>query len=869
MHVLTPLRERLRRAFAFTDLAVLRHWLTGLVLVAIIAAIAVLVLDLQKQISRLATSASDNMQWTLGQAEVELLAIEVAALRATQDSGDLEEVRLRYDIFYSRVSTLTESHRFQQLLSRGRMPETMGIIIAFRTKWMPRIDGPDPELRAALPELAQDAQSIRAAVRQAMLIGIEYFSQVGDAERTSLGQTLLRIGMLTIALVTLLAVLALALLRLARESHAEATANRETRERIETILSTSLDAIIVSDAFGHIIDFNGAAERIFGYSRGEAIGADMAELIVPERYRDAHHKGMARFHLNGTRHFVGRGIVQLEALRRDGKVFPVDVSLAVAQSPAGEIFIAFLRDTSDRVNNEAALKRARDQAIAGERQKAELLAVMSHEMRTPLNGMLGTLELVDADMLDARHRRYLRIVRDSGKVLLGHVNDVLDVSKLDAGKMRLHRVRFDLVTLIQEIIDNQAQHARARGNTLVLVPPNPALHEVYSDPDRLRQILLNLVSNAIKFTSNGKITLEADCADGLDAVEIRVTDTGMGIAQEDLDRVFDDFVTINNSYRRNSSGTGLGLAISQRLALALDGELGAESELGDGSLFWLRLPMTPPPRRRTDAPDIVEPEAQPRLRPLDILLVEDNDINRIVATEMLEREGHRIQQAANGESALTIAAKTKFDVILMDISMPGIDGIEVARTLLKGDGVNARTPIIATTAHAMPQEVRQFYAAGMQAVLVKPLTFHAIRSALAEALDGQKPTLSIPPLPEDRGQLLNAAHLTEMQTELPPFHFEQVKRLFFTEMKAFVAAIPDQLAEDTPDLTLLSAEAHRMAGSAAVMGAERLTTLLRQMTLSAQAQDRTALTTQTTEIDKCWQATSAALDALTEATDLA
>ncbi|MGP6088230.1 ATP-binding protein [Antarctobacter jejuensis] len=849
--LLTPLQ----RPFRLTDLTLWRWMIALLVVLVMLTAIALLVLDLRQQVQRLAASAADNMQWTLGQAEVELMALQIAALEASTGDGTLEAVRLRYDVFYSRVTTLTQADRFATLNGLDGMSEKTRQITEFRDALLPFIDGPDDALRAALPQLTQSASAIRSVVREATLTGVDHFSRFGDIQRASLAQSLIRLGFLTVALVSLLAVLAFALFHLARRSDAEARENRETRERIETILSTSFDAVLVCDSAGRLIDFNGAAENVFGYSRAEAIGQDMADLVIPTSLREAHRNGMRRYRRFGTQRFIGLGPVRLEACRQDGTQIPVEMSLTRAQSPEGEIFIAFLRDISARVSSEVALKQARDRAIAGEKQKAELLAVMSHEMRTPLNGMLGTLELFEPERLDSRHQRYLRIIRDSGRVLLGHVNDVLDISRLDAGKLTPRRAQFDLVALLEEIIDNQAQRAQSRGNRLSLSPPNPVLHEVYGDPDRLRQILLNLVSNAIKFTSNGNVVIEADCSAGLDDVEIRVTDTGIGIAEDDLDRIFGDFVTIDSSYTRNTSGTGLGLGISQRLASAMNGEMGVESEPGDGSLFWLRLPLSRP----AHMPDIVPPEekhsALPRSPRMDILLVEDNEVNRVVATELLERDGHSVITAADGEIALHRATARAFDLILMDISMPGMDGVEVSRAIRSGGGTNAETPIIATTAHALPSEIQKFRAAGMQTVLIKPLSVDSIRGALSEALNDHEHGVALPVEAASNGVLIDEKHLQEMQKELSATLFGHAHDTFLREMTAFADALPQSIAEGPAALRQISVDAHRMAGSAGVVGAVRLNSILRTIHEAALDGDVSAVSARAGPLSDTWLAT--------------
>lgn len=845
----SPTEVQRKIIFGFAENHIVRRGLTAFVVSLFVATIGVLVMDVSKQMEWLSSSSSDNMQWTLGQAETELSALELATFAAiTQDrasTADLEAVRLRFNIFYSRMQTIADSVVFRGLRSAPEVQAQLDDIIDWRESWVPVIDGPDAVLEARLPLLQAESARMRNVVRKTALDGIAYYSRIADTQRSSIFATLLRIGVLTVALVALLLVLILMLVRLGRQRELSAEANREMRERLETIISTSLDAILVVDRTGRIVEYNGAAERIFGHRHEVAIGADMASLILPEG------ASLAPFLApdSGTR--------QAEARRRDGSRFPVDVSSARAHSPGGEIFVVFLRDISTRVSDEEALREARDRAIAGERQKAELLAVMSHEMRTPLNGMLGSLELFEGDNLNARQTRFLRIVRNSGRALLNHVNDVLDISRLDAGKMTLNKRSFDLVALLEEIVENQAERAREQGNRIVLAPPDPALLTVYSDPDRLRQILLNLVGNAVKFTRDGTITLEVDCDGGLDAVEFRVIDTGIGIPERDLERIFGDFETIDSTYARRTTGTGLGLGISRRLTRALGGELGVESEAGAGSVFWLHLPMAPPVESRQSlAAAPAQSSGAERLPPLRILVVEDNEINRLVAREFLQRDGHAVTEATGGAEGVAKAAKTRFDVILMDISMPGMSGIEAARAIREADGLSADVPIIATTAHALTEERRAFGAAGMVGVLVKPISAASIREALAEALTGR-------PRPTDvtvakNAPVLDRDHLAELQEDLPEARLATLLAVFRSEMTAFLDSVVP-----TADRTALSAEAHRMAGSAGVFGAMQLVQRLREaQTRMAKAPDD-ELTALRNTLSDCWSETEDALQSET------
>lgn len=854
------------RSLRFSRNVIVRRGLAACVIALLVGVIVVLVLEVRNQLVMLDSSSSENVQWTLAQADSEIMALQLAIMAARMEPTDpevLRRVRLRFDIVYSRIDTLNRAQVLSALRQLPGIEDRLAHALEFRATWATKVDGDDAALRTALPDFYDAADRLRVSVRSLALDGIAFFARVGDTRRIEFARILSSIGMMTVALVGILSILIIAVLRLARQREREARLHSETRERIETILSTALDAVVVIDRTDRIIEWNGAAERVFGFTHAEAVGADMASLIVPDHFRAMHRQAMLRFARTGQRRVVGRGIVQLEAQRKDGTIFPVDLSLAEAQSPRGEIFVAFVRDISDRVRGELALKRARDRAVAGEKQKAELLAVMSHEMRTPLNGILGTIDLFHDKDLGEDNKRYLRIIRQSGEVLLAHVNDVLDISRLDAGKMTLRNQRFDLVALLQEIAESQSERARAQGNQLILAPPSPEFHTVWSDPDRLRQILLNLVSNAIKFTRDGRITIEADCSEGLDRAEIRVIDTGVGIKPEDLERIFDDFVTIDSSYGRHHAGTGLGLGISVRLAAALGGELDVESEPGDGSIFLLRVPLTAPEGAATRPLAASGPlrEAQP-LRPLDILLVEDNAINREVARQMLVRDGHRVTEAEDGHRGIDAASERAFDVILMDISMPGLDGISAARAIRDGKGPNVATPIVAATAHALPEEVRAFRAAGMNTVLTKPITGTSLRRALAAAVSGEAGH-GLDPEPDAAldAPTLDRNHFEDLREDLPPDRLRSILGQFVAEIDAFLAGLPVQLARPEPGFAMLGAEAHRLAGSAGVFGAMRMVALLRQMQADAQAGDAEDLRERSQDLADAWREARAALAA--------
>jgi signal transduction histidine kinase/DNA-binding response OmpR family regulator len=509
---------------------------------------------------------------------------------------------------------------------------------------------------------------------------------------------------------------------------------------------------------------------------------------------------------------------------------------------------ALMRLLRTQEDNATALRKARDAAIEGERSKAHMLAVMSHEMRTPLNGIVGALELIDPDTLPADTLPPLRMARSAADQLIGHVEDVLDITRLEAGRMQSTARPFDLVALMQEVIDSQMAAATARGNSLVLRPPHPDLHQCFGDAGRVQQILLNFIGNAIKFTKDGTITLEADCSNGLEAVEVSVSDTGIGIAEQDLARIFDDFVTLDVGYDRTNGGTGLGLGIVKRLAEALGGTVGAESEPGEGSLFWVRLPLQERHREVETLPDIVsEP---PPLPPMRVLVVEDNASNRMILRSLLEKMGHRVSEAADGCEGLKAAQQGDFDAILMDISMPVMDGVNAARAIRDEADLAAPVPIIATTALARPEDHAEFEAAGIQGVLTKPLTRAALHAALSTVFTKTPVIPQTAAIQEPRG-LLDQDQFATLRETMPRQRLQRALHGFRTEMDAFSAASQ----EGVPN----ASETHRMAGSAALFGAADLATHLRRMCDSAKLNDAGTWQQQVRALGPLWEQTKLAL----------
>ena len=385
---------------------------------------------------------------------------------------------------------------------------------------------------------------------------------------------------------------------------------------------------------------------------------------------------------------------------------------------------------------ESELAHARDRAEAAAEAKARFLATMSHEIRTPLNGVLGLSSVLLETRLEPEQRRLLQLVQGSGEQLLGIVNDVLDYSRLDANGLALDAAPLDPQRLTRDAAAAFQPRAAAKDLTLTCWIDSDVPPLVSGDALRLRQILDNLIGNAIKFTLVGAVDVRLRRTAG-EALEWAVQDTGIGIPEGRIPELFQDFTQVDSSATRRFGGSGLGLAIARRLARLMGGDITVESTFGRGSTFLLRLPLAAFAQPHAASPSGPEKTAEivpllaARGQGLRVLVAEDNVVNRLVVEKLLENLGHAAVFAEDGYAALTAAAAQPFDAILMDIHMPGLDGLSVFARLRATYGPNSATPVFAVTANALPGDRETYIAAGMAGYLPKPIDANALSALLA------------------------------------------------------------------------------------------------------------------------------------------
>jgi two-component system sensor histidine kinase/response regulator len=511
----------------------------------------------------------------------------------------------------------------------------------------------------------------------------------------------------------------------------------EDAARFEGILTAATDAFVGMDVDGAITDWNSAAERLLGWTAEEAIGRRLSETIVPQRFRDAHEKGLGHYLETGDGPVVGQRL-ELPALHRDGHEIAVELSVFVTDVRGCPCFNAFIHDVSEHKRLQAELEEARDRALEGSRLKSDFLATMSHEIRTPMNGVIGMAGLLLDTELDPEQREYAETVRSSADALLDIINDILDFSKIEAGKLDLEIVDVDLRTLVEEVADLFAPRAHAKGLELATLVRPEVPPAVLGDPGRLRQILLNLISNAVKFTDTGEVVVRATATEVPgDEVQIhfQVSDTGVGIDLDQLNRLFEPFTQADSSTSRTYGGTGLGLAICRRLVELLGGELTVDSDPGRGSTFEFTIRMqlgeaAEPQRPRTD------------LASLRVLIVDDNATNRRILEHQVRSWG---MTSTTADGALAALARLRdadnsgaqFDVALLDMDMPGMDGVELTRTI-RNDPTVAALPVVLLTSSGVRGSGEAARRAGVSAYLTKPVHQTQLFDVIAALLGEQE-----------------------------------------------------------------------------------------------------------------------------------
>ena len=511
-------------------------------------------------------------------------------------------------------------------------------------------------------------------------------------------------------------------------------ATEESSARVHAILDAAGEGIVTISADGTIDGFNRAAEILFGFSANDVVGKHASALGLDGVGRNgasASNDGGPEMWRMCTR-----------ARRKDGSIFPLEFTCSEVMIDSRVVSVLILRDVSERIASERSLKEATERAEAGSRAKSDFLATMSHEIRTPMNGVIGMVGLLLDTPLSPAQRSYAEAIRDSGDALLVLINDILDFSKIEAGHIELETEDFEIVPLVESVLELLAPRAHAKGIEIAGLFSKDLPRHVRGDSGRLRQVLTNFLGNGIKFTDRGEVTVEVRVEkDEGNRRHIRfdVVDTGVGIKDEDKARLFQEFVQVDSSATRRHGGTGLGLAISKRIVKMMGGSLGVRDTEGGGSTFWAVIPFVE---------GVASSEAPRLTREWHVLVVDDSPTNRKIFERQLSGMGLRVQAVESGDLALAALMKATsigdpFDLAVLDHHMPGMSGDTLARTI-KAIPAFAGIPLLLASSGAVETIRRSDTAALFAGIFAKPVRQSALLSAIAQCTQGDVPANDAP-----------------------------------------------------------------------------------------------------------------------------
>ena len=582
-----------------------------------------------------------------------------------------------------------------------------------------------------------------------------------------------------------------------------------------------------------IIYANPAFYRITGYAEEEVIGHNCRFLQGP---------GTNPRHIKALREAIenGKAIdVEIVNHRTDGSRFVNELHLSPIFGDDGEVRYIFgiQHDVSAREQFARDAERARRAAERANAEKSDFLAFMSHEIRTPMNGVMGTISLLLDTTLDAEQHAYAETARRCGELLLATVNEMLDLSRIEAGHLAIEEEAFDLAAPVAEVLDLLAPAVAEKGIRLSasIDPLLPA--RVIGDARRLRQVLLNLADNAVKFTAVGGVGIRVERAEANGQVRFAVADTGIGMPPEVQARLFGRFAQGGPETARRYGGSGLGLMICKRLVGLMGGRIVLASTPGKGSTFSFEIPLRPiaesgrPPSTLLPKPALAKPLPGARGR---ILIAEDGEANQLVAAAILRKAGYAVDLARDGEEALGAARTAAYDLVLMDVRMPRMDGLAATAAIRGLEGPAGRVPIIAMTAAAMPNEVARCLEAGMDGHVAKPMDLTALLAAVSDILENRpRRSRAAVEEPNPAGPtLIDHTTLQELRAAVGPGRLPRLIGVFADETRARVARLTS-----TDDVSLIEEEAHGLKSAAGTFGAAALRSIAASLEEACVARD--------------------------------
>jgi PAS domain S-box-containing protein len=801
------------------------------VLAVTLAVLLYIVTQFHLQLEKTRVASSESRVWSAVQVEVDYQNL---LFRVTEYQHQLsspanidvsaDAVAVAFDIFFSRVSIISV------VLDTKAIPEDLRskVVELVRSRdelvdTFDRLDFTDP---AAVLQFQAGIAALDEPVRQISLGAHNHFVDQAETARSQESVLWSRVLATNIALLFLMAGAIFLAFRLRKQIGRQFQDLQNATDNIRMVYETATLAVVICDRNGNVLLFNPEAQKLFGRSEADMLGRSISDTIIPTRLRAADQKGMGHYKKTGQGKLIDAAPVQTIGMRADGSEVSIEISLRSSRDFSGQAtYITFIRDISVQLAHELILQNAMEEASLHAAAKSNFFATMSHEMRTPLHGLLASLALIDDDSIEPSNRELLQTARDCGLRSLEQINDVMQISRMEEVNEPIAAHAPE--ALVRKIFDELGSLAAPQNTQLLLNVSGATTDQLWMGiPRSFVRVMYNLIGNAIKFTHNGTVVvnLEFSSTDAENqTLHVIVQDSGIGMSREHCLQIFDPFFTTDqpqgDAFKHH---TGLGLTIAQKSVAALGGVLAISSKLGEGSSFFFDIPLTL-------APDTVAEctRAENKITTGDFdlkcLVVDDNTVNLRLTAQTIRKMGCNVQMASSGLDAVDICAETAFDIIFMDINMPGgISGTE-ATAMIRAAGCCSNAVVVALTADTTFKWKENLSSSKMNFVMHKPIEKEALtRMLLKASLSSDK-----------EADILFDAATDEHDGTEPEFDFDELVE-FIGEAFALnllscvgqdISAASDAILNPTPNTPDIL---HRAIGSTSAIGLVKLSKLLRQ-----------------------------------------
>jgi len=823
----------------------LRLPVLALLLCLIVSSISLIfsAMGFKDRLDEFSKANNDNQGWIISQLDVDYRGLRLIVrsamtpgsaegVRVTDD--EMRQIRQSFDIFYSRVSVIYSS--FQELELEPEIRRLITDLLEARGVLATEIDQLQAPYEPGLAALIDHLDSLAPSIREVTTGVLQTFIEAATRAERSAQSLVVRFQFEALTLFALMVISSFLTVRLWTDLEWRRTMTERAAENVTKAYEASLSAVLVTDISGKVIQCNEAASRILHYSQQEILGSDINDVCTPRRFREQQDHLMAEFRRKGTHPMLNRGTVRTFAERASGEEFPADVSITGDYNMMDErIFIVYITDVSEQVAAEEKLKEARHEAEQLAAAKSMFLATMSHEMRTPLHGVIASLELLDVKTLSQDNHGLIKTARDCSERALLQINEILDLIRL--GENREPESAFSPQELARSIVQELTPLAMERRNAIELSVSGFSAEKYLGAPSAFARAIYNLAGNAVKFTEAGTICVDLAFhprPDGGTKLSIAVTDTGIGIAPEDQDRIFNEFETLESGGA--NVGTGLGLAIANMAIDRLGGELKLESERGKGSRFYFDIDLAPDMAADDDAirePIALQVATGSRHR---VLLVDDNQVNRTLMARMVERLGHDVETASDGREAVLMASITEYDLILMDVSMPVMNGLEATRAIRKA-GASRASVILGVTA-LVSRDDPELRSCGMQEVLGKPMKLGDLEAAFSRHLVLRSS--------EDEGELDQEDPMEELSGLVGRDTAHALVKQCFEDARQALESLRDPALEASERARVI----HSAVGSTGIVGLRSLSDVLSRSERAALDEEQSELAALAKEVEQ-------------------